>query len=83
MKINYKALLPATVPAILVCMIFDAAVEYILSRFTGISFLSFFEQKLHIHYGTRFFLLNFYSSLLRCSWLSVFMLCLELTFNPL
>ncbi|NLG17096.1 MAG: hypothetical protein GX556_07185 [Fibrobacter sp.] len=59
MKINYKALLPATVPAILVCILLDAAVEYIFSRFTGISFLTFFEQKLHIQYGIRFYLLNF------------------------
>ena len=59
MRIHFRTLLSATIPAVLSFMLIDAAVEHLYYRITGISLLSFYENLLNIHYGIRFHIFNF------------------------
>lgn len=58
MKIHFKGLFIATIPAILTFFLIDSLIEFIMVRIVGISFVKFFEQELHCHYGVQFYLLN-------------------------
>jgi len=59
MKIQFKGLFIAIIPAVLAYSLIDSLVEFSIARIVGISFIKYFEQELHCHYGIQFYLLNF------------------------
>lgn len=58
LRIHFASLFRAAVSAILVFLLSDTAVEFILYKLTGNSFLLNFEKMLNISYSIRFHLLN-------------------------
>ena len=59
MKIQFKGLFIAVLPAIPAYFLIDSLVEVVAVGIAGNSFIDCFEQELHCHYGIQFYSINF------------------------